>query len=127
MEEQPCSVCGLIGPPHRAIIPRPSPDGYARCAARNTRGEATVPIESGAPYLGVVLGQGRWKVLGAWGSTVSLLTALIAVLFASANCQRCFLPEQLNDSGTAPDQQGWLWLDLFCEALLPAACRNELW
>lgn len=28
MEEQPCSVCGLIGTPRHAIIPRPSPDGY---------------------------------------------------------------------------------------------------
>jgi hypothetical protein len=28
MEENPCSVCGVIGPPPHAIIPRPSPDGY---------------------------------------------------------------------------------------------------
>jgi hypothetical protein len=28
MEEQPRPVCGLIGRPHRAIMPRPSPDGY---------------------------------------------------------------------------------------------------
>lgn len=30
MEENPRSVCGLIGPPRHAIIPRPSPDGYEK-------------------------------------------------------------------------------------------------
>ena len=30
MEENPRSVCGLIGTPRHAIIPRPSPDGYRK-------------------------------------------------------------------------------------------------
>lgn len=53
MEENPRSVCGLIGPPRQANTPRPSPDGYCPADKLPVHSLESTGVGGNPPYTAV--------------------------------------------------------------------------